>query len=170
MPELKQIVESLLFVSDQPVTVARILEAVPGAGPEAVRDAAASLAAEYDAHNRSFGLQEVAGGFLLTTRPEYNDFVTRFRKGRDEGRLSSAAMETLTIVAYKQPISRAQVESIRGVQSGSLLRALLDKGLLRIAGREDVPGQPVLYGTTPRFLQALGLTSLNDLPKPEELK
>ncbi|MBI3271616.1 MAG: SMC-Scp complex subunit ScpB [Planctomycetes bacterium] len=170
MPELRSIVESLLFVSDQPVSVARIQDAVPGTEAEAVRQAAAQLAAEYDSQGRAFGLQEVSGGYLLSSRPEYAEFVTRLRKGRDDARLSSAAMETLAIVAYRQPVSRAQVEAVRGVQSGALLRALLDKGLIRIAGREEVPGHPVLYGTTPRFLQALGLASLSDLPRPEDLK
>ncbi|MBI5367358.1 MAG: SMC-Scp complex subunit ScpB [Planctomycetes bacterium] len=170
MPELKQIVESLLFVSDAPVSAAKLAEAIPGAQAAAVREAASALAADYDAQGRAFGLQEVAGGYQIASRPEFVDYVTRLRKGRDEGRLSSAAMETLAIVAYRQPVSRAQIDAIRGVQSGNLLRALLDKALVRIAGREDAPGQPVLYGTTPKFLQALGLASLADLPRPEELK
>lgn len=169
LPPLKRRVEALLFAADAPLTPARIKDVLESDAAE-VRAALDELAAEYDSLGLAFGLQAIGGGYVLSTRPEYGTWVGLLKKSRDEGRLSPAALETLAIVAYRQPINRVNIEAIRGVQSGALIRALMDKDLVRVVGKEDLPGHPVLYGTTPRFLEVLGLNSLSDLPKPEELK
>lgn len=167
MAELKQQVEALLFASDEPLTVNRLHSLLPDVKPSEIRSALQTLREDYD--SRACALEEIAGGYQLLTRPEHADIISNLRKSRSERKLSTAALETLAIVAYKQPIKRASIESIRGVQSGEILRALMERGLIRIAGRESVPGNPVLYGTTDEFLKAFGLPSIKDLPKPEEV-
>lgn len=164
----KQIVEALLFASPEPLSLA-MLKHAGGIDLDAARAAVEELRAEYEAQGRAFVVQEVAGGFHLVTRPQYAEVIERLNRQREQSKLSPAALETLSIVAYKQPIGRAEIESIRGVQSGQLLRALMEKGLVRIAGRQKTLGRPLLYATTNRFLQMLGLTSLEELPKLEEL-
>jgi segregation and condensation protein B len=124
----------------------------------------------YDADGTAFQIEEVAGGFQLLTRQDYHRWLTRLRSGGPELRLSGAARETLAIIAYRQPIMRADIEAVRGVHCGEVLRWLMEKGLIRIAGRHDSLGRPVLYGTTKRFLQIFGLKSLRDLPPVEELQ
>lgn len=168
-PPVKALVEAVLFASAVPVTMARLKEIVD-ADTATIRAAIAELTAEYDQQGRSFGMQAIANGWVLTTRPEYHAWMAKLEKSRDEGRLSPAALETLAIIAYRQPINRVNIEAIRGVQSGPLVRALMDKDLVKVVGKEDLPGHPVLYGTTERFLEILGLQTLNDLPKPEDLK
>lgn len=168
-PPLKALVEGLLFAADEPLTVAKLKD-VLGVEPARVREAIEALTAEYDGQERAFGVQAIAGGYVLSTRPAFHPWVSRLQKARDEGRLSPAALETLAIIAYRQPVNRVNLEAIRGVQSGALIRALMDKDLVRVVGKEDLPGHPVLYGTTPRFLEILGLNTISDLPRPEELK
>ncbi len=168
-PPLRSLVEGLLFATDAPLTLAKMREILDAEGAD-VRAAIDELAAEYDAQGRAFGVQAIGGGWALSTRTEVGPWVARLKKSRDEGRLSPAALETLSIIAYRQPINRVNIEAIRGVQSGALIRALMDRDLVRVAGKEELPGHPVLYGTTPRFLELLGLNSLSDLPKPEDLK
>src|SRR4029077_18321120 len=124
----------------------------------------------YDQDQSAFQIEELAGGFQLLTRPEFHPWLTRLRRSGNELRLSAAAKETLAIVAYRQPIMRADVEAIRGVQCGEMLRQLMEKGLIRIAGRHDSLGRPVLYGTTRKFLQVFGLKSLRELPLVEQLQ
>ncbi len=164
----KQIVEALLFASAEPLSVAR-LKAASGTDQNSVRAALDELRAEYESQERAFTVQEVAGGFHLVTRPQYAEAIERLNRQREQSKLSPATMETLAIIAYKQPIGRAEIESIRGVQSGQLLRALMEKGLVRIAGRQETLGRPLLYGTSNRFLQTLGLSAISELPKPEEM-
>jgi segregation and condensation protein B len=123
----------------------------------------------YDRDGTAFQVEELAGGFQLLTRPEYHPWLARLRRAGNEPRLSAAARETLAIVAYRQPIARADVEYIRGVQSGDMLHQLMEKGLVRIAGRDESLGRPVLYATTRKFLQLFGLRSLRDLPQAQEL-
>lgn len=160
--------EALLFASDEPLTVNRIHAVLPDASPTDIRSALEALGADCDA--RGFALEEIAGGYQMLTRPEHADIIAALRKARSDRRLSSAALETLAIVAYRQPIKRADIEAIRGVQSGEILRALMERGLVKITGRDSVPGNPVLYGTTDDFLNAFGLPSIQDLPKPEEVQ
>ncbi len=167
--DLKSVVEALLYSAREPVTIDRLRAAVPGSNRARIREAIAELNLEYDSSRRAVRIEEVAGGFRLLTRPEFAPYVRRLLKARSEERLSSAAIETLSIVAYKQPISRAEIESIRGVQAGPILKTLLEKRLVRIVGRSEIIGRPLLYGTTKTFLAQFGLRSVKDLPRREEL-
>lgn len=168
--DLKQAVEAVLFVSDDPISVNRLHDLLPEAKPSEIREAINGLKADYDSQGRAFSVEEIADGVQLLTRPAHADIIARLKKSKAEKKLSGAALEVLAIVAYKQPVKRADVEAIRGVQSGEILRALMERRLVRIAGREDVPGAPVQYGTTKEFLEAFGLRALEDLPRPEEVK
>ena len=170
MDSVKRQVEALLFASDEPLSVRKLGALLEECESGDIRKALEELRGEYESSERAWSLQEIAGGFQLLTRPLYADTISRLRKAKSDRKLSNAAMETLAIVAYKQPIRRADLEAIRGVQSGELLRALMEKDLVRIVGRDTVPGAPVLYGTTKNFLDVCGLNSLKDLPKPEEVK
>jgi segregation and condensation protein B len=170
MDHVKQMVEAVLFISDEPLSVPKIREMVPDAEPALIQNAIDLLRAEYETSHRAFQIEEIAGGFQMLTRPVYADIIARLRKARAEKKLSQAALETLAIVAYRQPIRRVDLESIRGVQSGEILRALMERNLVKIAGRDTAPGNPVLYGTTKEFLEVFGLNSVTDLPKPEEMK
>lgn len=167
---LRAVVEALLFASETPVPAARLAEWIPGTKPGELREILDEISQEYRTHEHAFEIQEVAGAWQIVTKAEYHSWIARSRKARAETRLTPAAMETLAIVAYRQPIGRAAIEAVRGVQSGAILRGLMDRGLVRVAGREDSPGRPVLYGTTNRFLELLGLNRLEDLPKPSDVK
>ena len=170
MDKMKGAVEALLFASDEPVTITKLHDIIPDTTSQAIKGVIKDLKQEYEASGRAFVLEEIAEGYQLLTKPEYKEWVEKLHKTKMDERLSSAALETLAIIAYKQPIKRVDIESIRGVQSGQLIRALMEKGLVKMSGREDVPGAPILYGTTKRFLDVFNLRSLEDLPKPEELK
>ena len=168
-PLLRRQVEALLFVAEQPVTPHRIAGVLKV--PEAlVRAAIRDLAADYDRQNRAFGVTEIAGGYQVLSRPEYGDLVSRLYEQGRQTRLSPAALETLAIVAYKQPAMRVEIEDIRGVGVQPMLRNLLDMGLLRVVGRAEALGRPLLYGTTKKFLITFGLKSPKDLPSVEDLK
>jgi segregation and condensation protein B len=169
MDNLKAIVESLLFAADAPLTVDKIVSVMDIRDRKAAHNALASLAEEYESQKRGFFLSEVAGGYQLRTRPEYGQWVRRMKQSRP-ARLSRAAMETLAIVAYKQPVLRSDVEHLRGVDSGGTLRTLLERGLIRVLGRKPLPGRPMLYGTTKRFLEIFDLKALNGLPTLKDLK
>jgi segregation and condensation protein B len=161
-------VEAALFAADEPLP-ARRLAAVAGLADAAeARRLVNRLRDFFDRDGTAFQIEEVAGGFQLLTRPLFHPWLSRLRSAAGDLRLSAAARETLAIVAYRQPIARADVEKIRGVQVGEILRLLMEKGLLRIAGRDDSLGRPVLYGTTKKFLQLYGLRSLKDLPPTGE--
>jgi segregation and condensation protein B len=172
--ELKQAVEAILFASDDPITSAKITEALKEALPEVrkgeVEEVIRQLKADYDNSGRGFSIEEIAGGVQVLTRPQFADIIAKLRRSKAEKKLSAAALETLAIVAYKQPIKRADLEAIRGVASSEVLRALMERRLLKIVGREEIPGAPVQYGTTAEFLEAFGIKSLEDLPRPEEVK
>jgi segregation and condensation protein B len=167
---LKTIIEAILFASDQPVSADRLADA---AGEDVavgmVKKAVEELLADYDAQGRAFTIEEVAGGYQLFTRPEYNKYLKPLVRARQQARLTQAALETLAIIAYKQPVARAEVEDIRGVACGDMIRALMEKGLVRIAGRSEQIGRALLYGTTKKFLQAFGLSSVKDLPSDKQL-
>ena len=168
-PSLETILEALLFVSPEPVPVAKLADAA-GRPTTEVRAALKNLAASFAESKRAVELTELAGGFQILTRSIFNDVIQAFRKSKSIDRLSASALECLAIVAYKQPIIRAEVEAIRGVQCGPVLRGLLDRRLIRVAGRDKRPGNPILYRTTNRFLEHFGLKSLKGLPSVEELK
>jgi len=167
---LKTIIEAILFASDQPVSADRLADA---AGEDItvgmVKKCVEELLADYDAQGRAFTIEEVAGGYQLFTRPEYNKYLKPLVRARQQARLTQAALETLAIIAYKQPVARAEVEDIRGVTCGDMIRALMEKGLVRIAGRSEQIGRALLYGTTKKFLQAFGLSSIKDLPSDKQL-
>ena len=156
-------VEALLFASGQALTAGRIAKAL-GVDTGAVAVALTELVARWQARDDAFELVEIAGGFRFMTRPEYHDDVAALRAKAGPERLSPAALETLAVVAYRQPITRAAVEAVRGVQAGPVLRLLIEHDLVKIAGRSDEPGHPLLYGTTRRFLDHFGLASLDKLP------
>jgi segregation and condensation protein B len=164
--ELKAIVESLVFVSDAPLRPERIAEALDverGRVMQILRE----LEAEYRQARRGFILDEVAGGFQFRTRAEHADWVRRLNKNRPF-RFSRAALETLAIVAYRQPITRAEIEYLRGVDSGGVLKTLLDRHLVRILGKKEIAGRPMIYGTTREFLELFGLRDLAALPTLKE--
>jgi len=156
-------VEALLFASGQALNAGRIARAL-GVGSDAVGVALTELLARWQSRDCAFELVEIAGGFRFMTRPDYHQDVAALRGAPGPERLSPAALETLAVVAYRQPITRAAVEAVRGVQAGPVLRLLIEHDLVRIAGRSDEPGHPLLYGTTRRFLDHFGLASLDKLP------
>jgi segregation and condensation protein B len=163
-------IEAVLLTSDKPVPGAKLSDMVGGIGAKAVEQAVASLNEVYQSTGRSFRIESVAGGWQILTQPEYADTLARMHRSREQTRLSPAAMETLAIIAYKQPILRADIEAIRGVASGEMIRTLMDRGVVKIAGRAEEIGRPILYGTTKAFLELFGLATLKDLPKAEELR
>ncbi|MBN2191016.1 MAG: SMC-Scp complex subunit ScpB [Candidatus Aureabacteria bacterium] len=169
---LKNIVEAVLFASAEPLTVNDILKAFEGennVGKKEVREAVDALNVEYGASGRPFLVEEVAGGFRMITRPEYAEYIKRIYQSQPS-RLSKPALETLAIVAYRQPIIKADIESIRGVNVDGVIKSLLDKNLIRISGRKDVVGRPFEFSTTEKFLEYFGLTNIKELPRIEELK
>jgi segregation and condensation protein B len=166
--EQKRIVEALILAGREPLSAARLAQAVPRLAPARARELALELRADYEREGRGFELVEVAGGFQVRTRPELAELVQRLEQERP-ARLSRAALETLAVIAYRQPATRAEIEHVRGVEAGPVLRSLLERHLVRIAGHRDVPGRPMLYGTTRRFLEVFGLASLEDLPSLRDL-
>ncbi len=170
MPKsLKLIVEALLFASERPLTPGDFREWLPDVDTAAVRSALRVLEYEYEAMGRSFVLKQVAGGYQFRSRPEYGPYILRMLQAQP-ARLSRAALETLAIIAYKQPIVRHEIEGIRGVDSGGILKGLMEKGLIRVMGRKDLPGRPLIYGTTKRFLEVFDLDSIDSLPRLKEIK
>ncbi len=159
---LVAVVEAVLFAAAEPVRVAR-LAAACGVGEAEIRSALASLAETLADPRRGVELRQVAGGYRLFTKAEHAAVVEGFLAG-ERSRLSPAALETLAVVAYRQPVTRAEIEDVRGVQCDHALRTLLDRGLIRVVGRRDAPGRPLLYGTTDTFLEYLGLRDLGELP------
>jgi segregation and condensation protein B len=168
-PQLARL-EAALLAADEPLTARHLAAAAGLVDATGVRRLVRKLQALYDQDSTAFQVEELAGGFQLLTRAVYHRWLVRLRRSGQDLRLTSAARETLAIIAYRQPIMRADIEAIRGVHCGEVLRLLMEKGLVRIAGRHDSLGRPVLYGTTKKFLQVFGLKSLKDLPQVEELK
>jgi segregation and condensation protein B len=157
-------VEAALMMADEPIPLRRLVEAAELSDGREARKLIQRLSELYTADESSFQIVEVAGGFQLHTQPQYHPWLLRLRRTGHEIRLTSAAMETLAVIAYKQPIMRAEIEKVRGVNCAELIRVLLEKGLIRVVGRHDSLGRPQLYGTTKRFLQTFGFNSLSDLP------
>lgn len=164
-----RLIEALLFASDAPVSAADLARIDPAFDEEVVARLVAELREEYERAGRAFDIYEIAGGYQLLTRPEFAPALDRFHTVPVSPRLSSPALETLAIIAYRQPVGRAEVEEIRGVGAGGVLRTLQERGLIDVVGRAETLGRPLLYGTTPAFLSHFGFRSLADLPRPDDL-
>jgi segregation and condensation protein B len=166
---LKLIIEAFLFASDKPLSASEIRAWLPDETASNITQTLKDLQAEYDSLERSFILKEVAQGFQLRTRTEYAPYVLKMLRASPT-RLSRAALETLAIIAYKQPILRQEIERLRGVDVGGILKTLLEKDLIRIMGRKNLPGRPLIYGTTKKFLAVFDLKDLESLPKLKEIR
>ncbi|MBW2646589.1 MAG: SMC-Scp complex subunit ScpB [Deltaproteobacteria bacterium] len=169
LDNLKPIIESLIFVADEPLSIKQLEAVLGGVSRQQIKDVLKRLMAEYETEKRGFALQEVAGGYQFRTRPEYRDWVIKLKQS-SPAKLSRAALETLAIIAYKQPVLRTDVEHLRGVDSGGIFKTLLERDLIRVLGRKDLPGRPMVYGTTRRFLEVFGLKDLSSLPTLEEME
>jgi len=167
MIEPVDVLEALLFASDTPIETERIQEVLELDSPEAARELVNALARRLDNEGRALHVIEAGGGFRLVTRPELAPWLVKLQRSRTRSRLSRPALETLAIIAYRQPVSRPEVDAIRGVNSEGVLDGLLDRRMIRIAGRKDAPGRPFLFETTREFLVAFGLRDPSDLPKVE---
>ena len=168
-PTVESVVEAVLFASDEPLTAERLANIVETSVKQA-RQHIQDLNDKYQANNNAFRIEQIAGGYQMLTLSPYNYWLKKLLHVRSDSKLSPAALETLAIIAYKQPVIRADIEAIRGVAVGEMIRSLCGKGLVKIVGRAEVLGRPMLYGTTKKFLEVFGLNSLKDLPKIEELK
>jgi segregation and condensation protein B len=169
MDDTKNIVESLLFVAEEPLTIERLAKIISGAQAGQIRQALEELEAEYATRQGGFFLNQVAGGYQFRTRPENMEWIKRLLQPKPL-HLSKAALETLAIIAYKQPVIRSDIEYIRGVDCGGVLRVLLERKFIRVLGRRELPGRPLIYATTKHFLEIFGLKNLEDLPTPKEIE
>jgi len=170
LDDIKATFEALLFVSHDPLTMEKLAAVLDGVPMATLKTTMQALQDDYDKVGRGLQITEVAGGFVMVTRPEQNVAIKRLSKGKVVTKLSRSALEALAIVGYKQPITRSEIEKIRGVETSGVLRTLLDQKLIRIVGRQEIPGRPILYGTGKQFLQRFGLRDLRDLPPLKELK
>lgn len=168
--EAAAVVEAILFATSRAISISKIQHVAELPNRGVVKDAIQTLNRRYDEMGCAFRIESIAGGYQVLTREEYDDVVSRLFKVKSDSKLSSAAMETLSIIAYRQPIMRADIEAIRGVSSGEMVRKLMEKNLVKIVGRAEVLGRPMLYGTTTFFLEAFGLSSIEDLPRVDELR
>ena len=168
-PTVESVVEAVLFASDESLSAPRLAE-ITGTNIRQLRKHIDELNEKYKANNNAFRIEQIAGGYQMLTLSAYSHWLKKLIRAREESSLSQQALETLAIIAYKQPVIRADIEAIRGVAAGEMIRNLMYKGLVKIAGRAEVLGRPMLYGTTKKFLDVFGLNSLKDLPKAEELK
>ncbi|MDI6782622.1 MAG: SMC-Scp complex subunit ScpB [bacterium] len=167
--EVKPIIESLLFVADEPLSIRKIKQVLDEVDESTIRHSLAQLKEEYNQSGRAIQIVEIANGYQFATRPSYAEWVNKLVQSTTKFRLTKPALETLTIIAYRQPVMRAEIESIRGVDSGGVIQTLLEKKLIRVTGRKEVVGRPLLYGTTQEFLDHFGLRNLSDLPTIEEV-
>ncbi|HEX4124315.1 MAG TPA: SMC-Scp complex subunit ScpB [Tepidisphaeraceae bacterium] len=161
-------IEALLLSTHHPLTPGRLAELIGLPSSKGIRQAVKHLNDQYAAAGRSFRIEQVAGGFQILTLPEFGELLKKLHQKEIDAKLTKAALETLAIVAYKQPVLRVDVEAIRGVACGETIRSLMEKHLVKIAGRAEEPGRPILYGTTKRFLEVFGLNSLKDLPQGDK--
>ena len=162
--DLQKIIETLLFITDRPVKVSRLVDVIENTTAKEVREAIHKLQDDYTVRGSAVQILEIAGGFQMCTKPEYGRWVRRLYNEKMTTRLSNAALETLAIIAYKQPLTRAEMEGIRGVDVAGPLEKLLDRGLVRVVGRKDTIGHPMVYGTTDEFLRMFGLNKVSELP------
>ncbi len=167
--DLKPILENLLLATDQPLELDKLRKLFGGKfNKEKLTSVFEELKQDYE--ERNLQIQEVAGGYQLATRHKYADWIRKFHKADKAARLSKRALDTLSIISYKQPITRLEVDNIRGVDSSGVIKTLLEKNLIRILGRREVPGRPIMYGTSRKFLEYFGMKSVADLPSLEEFK
>jgi segregation and condensation protein B len=164
------LLEALLMGTHHPLTAGRLAELMELDSTKPIRKAIKELNTQYTDTGRSFQIEQVAGGYQILTLPQFGESLKRLHQREIDAKLTKAAMETMAIIAYKQPILRADIEAIRGVACGETIRSLMEKHLVKIAGRAEEPGRPILYGTTKRFLELFGLNSTKDLPQAEETK
>ena len=169
MEETKVIIEAIIFASESPISIDKIREILPDIEKSEIAHLLQDLIDEYETRRGGFLLQEVAGGFQFRTRSDLSYWISKLMREK-AATLSHAAMETLAIVAYKQPVVKSEIDRIRGVDGGSSLKGLLEKKFVRIMGRKDVPGKPIMYGTTKKFLEVFNLKDLSELPTLKELK
>lgn len=169
MENIKHIIESLLFVADAPLSIDRLKSILVEADGKQIQAALQALSDEYEARGGGFFLSEVGGGYQIRTRAAYNEWIKRLIRPNPM-RLSQPAMETLAIIAYKQPIIRADIEHLRGVDCGGVLRMLMEKRLVRVLGRKEIPGRPLIYATTRQFLEMFDLKDLKALPTASEIE
>ena len=167
--DIKPILESLLFVSESPVRLETLIEILPELNKEAILEGIDRIKTEYEDSSKGLELVEIAGGYQFRTKPKWAEWINRLKRAKAV-KLSQSAMEALAIIAYRQPIIRPAIEEIRGVDSGWVLRTLLEKGLIKIMGRKELPGRPIIYGTTKAFLELFGLNTLSDLPTLKEIQ
>jgi segregation and condensation protein B len=167
--EIKPILEGLFFISDSPLHLETLVEILPESNKEAILNGIRQIQIEYEDSSKGIELTEIAGGYQFRTKPIWAGWVNRLKKAKAI-KLSQAGLETLAIVAYRQPVIRPAIEEIRGVDSGSVLHTLLEKGLIKVMGRKDLPGRPIVYGTTKAFLELFGLNTLSDLPTLKEIQ
>jgi len=167
----ESVIEAILFASDEPLSAERLVNISElNGGVKQVKKCIETLNQQYQQTGRVFRIEEIAGGYQMMTLPDYNIWLKKLLRERGDNKLSPAALETLAIIAYKQPVIRADVEAIRGVACGEMIRSLMYKGLVKITGKAEILGRPLLYGTTKKFLEVFGLNDIKDLPKAEELK
>ncbi len=171
LSEIKNVIEVLLFTSSKPLSILQIKEVMgEEADTKEIREALLELQSEYKEKARNLQIIEIGGGFRITTTPEFAPWLKRFFASQKKNTISKQALETLAIIAYKQPITRAEIEIIRGVNVDGMVHSLEEKRLIKIVGRKPVPGRPLLYRTTDYFLDCFGLKSISELPRIEELK
>lgn len=168
MDDLKGAIEALLFASERPLTPEEIKDAFGSVSVSDIREQIEILRNEYEAQNRGFRVYEIAGGYQIASDIRFAETLRRFYLSREKKKISQAGLETLSVIAYRQPVTRAEIEAIRGVNVDGAVKTLMEKRLIRIAGRKEVPGRPLLYGTTSEFLEHFGLKSLQELPMLSE--
>jgi segregation and condensation protein B len=164
----ERLLEALLLATQHPLTAGRLAELMDLPSTRPIRQAIRDLNSQYEEAHRSFRIEQVAGGYQILTLPEFGEQLKKLHQREIDAKLTKAALETLAIIAYKQPILRADIEAIRGVACGETIRNLMEKRLVNIAGRAEEPGRPILYGTTKRFLEVFGLNTIKDLPQSED--
>lgn len=168
--EAKSVIEAVIFAADGPVSVDQLARVVDELDRDSIAQLIRELQQEYDSARRSFQIIEIANGFQMCTRNEYASWIKKFYTTEISTRLSVSALEALAVIAYKQPVTRAEVEEIRGVNSDSVLRTLLERNLIKVIGRKQTPGKPMIYGTTMEFLIHFGLRDLSELPSVDEIE
>jgi len=166
----KQVVEALIFATDVPISESKVSSILEEITPAQAKKIVEELNSEYSQFNRSFFITRVAGGFQFNTRKDLSQWIKKLYRGKAKPRLSQAGLETLAIISFRQPISRVEVDAIRGVHSGGVIKNLLERNLVAIAGRAEGAGKPLLYGTTKEFLRYLGINDVSELPKPKEIE
>jgi segregation and condensation protein B len=165
---IKSVIEALLFASEKPLMLEQIKDVLGGIGSTEIREILSQMQQEFEQANRGVRIIEVAGGFRMVTAPAHSPFLKKFFKEKKVERLSKPALETLAIIAYKQPVTKLEIESFRNVNVDGVINSLLDKSLIRVAGRKKAPGSPFVFATTRQFLEHFGLKSLEELPKMED--